>query len=55
MKDPERRVPEAERVQDLEVKEDEAREVGGGKKAERSQHKRAGRFSRIRIWGSKDS
>lgn len=32
MKDPERSVPEAERVKDLEVGEDEAREIAGGKK-----------------------
>jgi hypothetical protein len=33
MKDQERHPPQAERVQDLEVKEDEAREIAGGKQA----------------------
>jgi hypothetical protein len=35
MKDPERRHPEAERVKDLEVSEDEARDIAGGKKSPR--------------------
>lgn len=43
MKDPERRVPEAERVQDLEVREDEAREIAGGRKQNKAMRgKKAG-------------
>ena len=48
MKDPERRVPEAERVKDLEVKEDEARDIAGGKK---QQAVRYGKKSEGRVHG----
>jgi hypothetical protein len=45
VKDPERRVPEAERVKDLEVQEDEARDIAGGRKKDRAMRgkKAAGR------------
>lgn len=50
MKDQERMKPEAERVQDLEVKEDEARDIAGGKQKagySRGSKKAAGRVQNM--------
>jgi hypothetical protein len=54
MKDEQRQTPDAERVKDLEVREDEARDVAGGKRKEafKGKGRRAGsHVDRKRFFG----
>ncbi len=46
MKDEQRQVPDADRVKDLEVRDDEARDVAGGRKKQAVRYGKKARVSR---------